>query len=130
MKKLFSLLLVFAMVLSLCSCISSVPSKEEMISNAIELNWEKVNKERQENIVRAQNEYNDSIVKWTAKVYNINNGYVTMSNKSYNGVPIDFINVYLSNDDIAKLEKLQEVTVVGKLSISAGGSINDAFIIE
>lgn len=106
-------------------------NKEEMISQAMVLDWEEVYDEYLSNEARADNKYGGKIVKWTGTIYDINTIYVRMANETYNGLPLNAICVYLSKDDIAKLDKYTDITVVGKFSFGAVESqITNAFIVE
>lgn len=127
MKKVLAILLSLIFVLSLTAC---GQSREEMLNNAIELNWGEVYDEFLANEARATNEYNGKIVKWTAKVYDIDTKFVKMANETYNGLPSNAITVYLSNEDLVNLEKYKEITIVGELHLSAFPNIQNAFVVE
>ena len=129
MKKVISLFLLISLIICLCAC-GKTASKEDMLANAIELNWSDVHSEFLANEARAKNNYNGKVVKWTAKIYDISDKSVTMANETYNGLPINAITVYLSNEDIIELDKYKKITVVGKLNLSSFTSISNAFIVE
>ena len=67
MKRILSLLLVLVTLFSLYACGKS-DNKEDMLANAIELNWRNVYDEYHANEARAKNTYDGKIVKWTAKI--------------------------------------------------------------
>ncbi|MBE6689580.1 MAG: hypothetical protein E7588_09980 [Ruminococcaceae bacterium] len=129
MKKAISLFLLISLIMCLCAC-GKTASKEDMLANAIELNWSDVYSEFLANEARAKNNYNGKVVKWTAKIYDISDKSVTMANETYNGLPLNAITVYLSNEDIIELDKYKKITVVGKLNLSSFTSISNAFIVE
>ena len=129
MKKILSLFLVLVTLVSLCACGKSA-NKEDMLANAIELNWRNVYDEYLANEARAKNNYDGKIVKWTAKIYDISDNSVTMANETYNGLPLNGITVYLSKEEIVELDNLQKITVVGKLNLSSFTSISNAFIVD
>lgn len=129
MKKILSLFLVLVTLVSLCACGKSA-NKEDMLANAIELNWRNVYDEYLANEARAKNNYDGKIVKWTAKIYDISDNSVTMANETYNGLPLNGITVYLSKEEIIELDNLQKITVVGKLNLSSFTSISNAFIVD
>lgn len=129
MKKAISLFLLVFLIAGLCACEKST-SKEEMLANAIELNWSDVHDEFLDNEARAKKNYDGKVVKWTAKIYDISDKSVTMANETYNGLPLNGITVYLSNEDIIELDKYERITVVGKLNLSSFTSISNAFIVE
>ena len=129
MKKILSLFLVLVTLVSLCACGKSA-NKEDMLANAIELNWRNVYDEYLANEARAKNNYDGKIVKWTAKIYDISDNSVTMANETYNGLPLNGIKVYLSKEEIIELDNLQKITVVGKLNLSSFTSISNAFIVD
>lgn len=129
MKKILSLFLVLVTLVSLCACGKSA-NKEDMLANAIELNWRNVYDEYLANEARAKNNYDGKIVKWTAKIYDISDNSVTMANETYNGLPLNGITVYLSKEEIIELDDLQKITVVGKLNLSSFTSISNAFIVD
>ena len=129
MKKILTLFLVLVTLVSLCACGKSA-NKEDMLANAIELNWRNVYDEYLANEARAKNNYDGKIVKWTAKIYDISDKSVTMANETYNGLPLNGITVYLSKEEIIELDKYKKITVVGKLNLSSFTSISNAFIVD
>lgn len=134
MKKIIALFMTVVTIFCLCACGGNSvkkDNKEEMISQAMVLDWEEVYDEYISNKARADNKYGGKIVKWTGTIYDIDTKYVSMANKTYNGLPVNAIYVYLSKDDIAKLDKYTDITVVGKFSFgSLQSHITNAFIVE
>ena len=129
MKKTLAILLSIIIILSLASC-GQGQNREKILSSATELNWKEVNAQYLANEARAKNEYDGKIVKWTAKIYDIDTDSVCMANETYNGLPLNAIDVCLSNEDLVKLEKYKEITIVGELYLSSFPKIKNAFVVE
>ena len=129
MKKTLAILLSIIIILSLASC-GQGQNREKNLSSATELNWKEVNAQYLANEARAKNEYDGKIVKWTAKIYDIDTDSVRMANETYNGLPLNAIDVCLSNEDLVKLEKYKEITIVGELYLSSFPKIKNAFVVE
>lgn len=105
-------------------------AKEYMISIAEELDWGAAHDLYLSNGAKAELEYDGKIVKWTAKVNEIADSYCYMANETYNGYPLNSITVYMETDELAKLNKYQMITVIGKLNIGSFTSINCGFVVE
>lgn len=128
MKRFICSTLATVVLLSLCACGSL--SKEEMLATAITLDWDAVHDEYLANEARAKENYDGKIVKWTAKVYEIDANSAHMANETYNGLPVNAIDVHLSKDDLIKLDKYKTITIVGKLKLTHFSDIVNAYIVD
>lgn len=136
-KKIISLLLVLVIATGLCACGgNSKLSKEEMLSQAEELNQREMLVEMDSNINRAETNYNDKIVSLSdITVADISSDHITTRN-GYNISGIDvsmlIIDVYLSDEDMVKVNKYDEISVVGVLKIvsSRSAELHNAYLIE
>lgn len=124
MKKLNSLIVlsivaVLAIFLIGCSGNSNaVASSSVNLDEAVELDWEKVYWEYEENEARASQNWDGKTVKWSSVVEKIEKDYVTCRGfyfKNNYTAPID---VYLSAEDLVKLNKGDAIIVVGEFSNS------------
>lgn len=109
---------------------SSASSGAVNVDEAVELNWSKVWDEYLDNEARAKQDWNGKLVKYTATVYDITDKYAKVANETYKGLPNNSIDVYLSTDDLVKLNDKDEITVVGTLDLGAFTYIMDASLIE
>ena len=105
-------------------------AKDYMISVAEELNWAAAYDLYLSNAAKAEVEYDGKIVKWTATVYEISESYCRMANETYNGLPLNSINVYMDTDELIKLNKYREIAVIGIMNIGSFTSINCGFVVE
>lgn len=135
MKKLITLLLAAALVLSLAACGggSDTPSndtnttntdtptgetemtKDEMLEQSEEITPEDLFGAAESNIVSAEETYGNKLITFTSQVFDIQKDHIKLGNG------FSYINVSLPKEDIAKLENKQLITVVGQL----GNSIED-----
>ena len=53
-----------------------------------------------------------------------------MTNEWHNGLPLNPIDVYMSKDDLASLNRGQEITIIGTMDIGSFTYILDAYIVE
>lgn len=91
--------------------------KTEFLNQAEILDLQKLNKEIEDNIVRAKEQYQNKIYIWTTTVTYIQEKYF----KS-NG-----IEVYLKNqEDLAKLDRNETVVIVGRLEIMSSNNMKFA----
>ena len=145
MKKLLALILAAALALSLVACgggsgagdtnTPSTPSggngdttstdtpsgggedstddgaiaKEEMIKQATEYDLSDINNDTIKNIVSAKQEYCGKTILTKAQIREITLDHITIGSGSTN------VEIYLPDEDIAKLEKDQFVTIVGNM---------------
>lgn len=107
MKKLFSLLLVFAMILSLGAC--GKKSKEEMIAQAENVTATEIDIASFENLAKAKQAYCNKIITVKGAIKSIEENYVVLGTGG-----IYCIDVYLSTDEIVMLEVGQYISVVGE----------------
>ena len=107
------------------------PSKEEMIASAIEMDWQEIHDDK--NVARAEEKYGKGFVKWTGSVSEIGNNYIIMYGERILGHPIlPEIDVYLSKNDLCKLNIYETVTVVGKFEMDVDWriKIKDAILVD
>ncbi len=120
MKKTVALLLTFIVCFSLCAC--GKASKEELLKSAEEVSASRLHDELGENIVKVKEQYVGKSYKVTGRVSYITEDYVDLG--SLGGA-----RVYLSNDELAKLEQGTYITVVGKFDgIETDEVRNDIYI--
>ena len=104
--------------------------KAEMLESAQELDWENAYQLKLDNEAKFQEEYVGQIWKWTARVFEIGNGYCKMANEVSNlGGANNAIYVYMSNNDLANLYDGDEITVVGIFD-EYSDKLNNAFVVE
>lgn len=125
MKKLLSLMLSAAFMVSLAACgdggattsdggrdTTSVGSnsmtKEEMLEQAEAVTREDLFGAAESNIVSAKETYGGKLIIFTAQVLDIQDDHIQLGDSSY-------INVYLPTEDIMQIENYQLITVVGQL---------------
>ena len=124
MKKAISLLLVLVMCLSLCACgdgndtpdttdtktpEEAVPTKEELLAQAMAVDYTTINNDSFENLAKAKSLYCNATLKLDGTVYEIKSDHVRIGNGLTWGV-----SVYLPTEDLIALEKWQRIVVVGK----------------
>lgn len=97
-KKILTIVTMMLLAFSLTGC---KPSKEEMIANAIEMDWQEIYDDK--NVARAEEKYGKGFVKWTGSVSEIEKNYITMYGEEILGHPIlPKICVYLSKEDLCE----------------------------
>lgn len=118
MKKLLAILLAAVMCISFCACSMS---KEDMLSNAIDVHEKEILNQLNENLVIGKEIYNGKIAKFTDLLVTeiTNYGFeakyrYTFSNGGFTTLTTM---VYLSKDDILTLHKGDTVSVVGELKV-------------
>lgn len=124
MKKAISLLLVLVMCLSLCACgggnntsdttdtkapEETVPTKEELLAQALAVDYTTINNDSFENLAKAKSLYCNAALKLDGTIYEIKEDHVRIGNGLTWGV-----SVYLPTEDLIALEKWQRIVVVGK----------------
>ena len=127
-KKILTIVTMMLLAFSLTGCI---PSKEEMIASAIEMDWQEIHDDK--NVARAEEKYGKGFVKWTGSVSEIGNNYIIMYGERILGHPIlPEIDVYLSKKDLCKLNIYETVTVVGKFEMDVDWriKIKDAILVD
>lgn len=127
-KKFLTILTMMLLAVSLIGC---KPSKEEMIANAIKMDWQEIHDDQ--NSARSEAKYGKGLVKWTGKVDIIDNKYAIMYGDEYLGHLISpIVYVYLSQEDLSKLNKNDTVTVVGKFEMPSNTyiNINEAILVD
>ena len=104
--------------------------KAEMLESAQELDWESAYQIKLDNEAKFQEEYVGQIWKWTARVFEIGDGYCKMANEASSfGGANNAIYVYMSNSDLANLHDGDEITVVGIFD-EYSDKLNNAFVVE
>ncbi len=108
MKKTISISLVVVLCLVLTSCSSFVSRNEirEQADEAPILHMSTYADMREENEARAKAEFDGKVFSYTARVYEINDGYCYVEGAWY-------MNVYLEEEDLVKLNKGETYTFVG-----------------
>ena len=103
--------------------------KAEMLESAQELDWESAYQIKLDNEAKFQEEYVGQIWKWTARVFEIGDGYCKMANEASSfGGANNAIYVYMSNSDLANLHDGDEITVVGIFD-EYSDKLNNAFVV-
>ena len=104
--------------------------KAEMLESAQELDWENAYQLKLDNEAKFQEEYVGQIWKWTARVFEIGDGYCKMANEASSfGGANNAIYVYMSNNDLANLYDGDEITVIGIFD-EYSDKLNNAFVVE
>jgi len=104
--------------------------KEEMKEKAVDLDWKKVSSEYLSNPTSAIEKYNGSIVRWTAKAYNLSSTSFDMAIETYNGYPLDPVTVSMIDDDLKKIQNFKEYTIIGELNLGDFDNISYAFLAD
>lgn len=152
MKKLLTLMLAAALTLSLAACGSGdkAKSKEELLEEAVELDWQTIAMEIAKNQVAAKKDYEGTICILSGYIDGIyNEDYIELNWYSeVNGVnalfPADWgtsnemfhaksaLRMDLDDDDAAKVHEGDYVTVIGKLEnvMVNGTELKNAYLIE
>lgn len=107
-------------------------TREFLLNTAEVLDWESVHAEIRENAARAAATYTGKIVKWTAKVYEIEDYYCQMATEQQGYMPVNAIKVEMSSKELIKFNKFDEITVVGILELDSSFSyrMTGAFVVE
>ena len=109
MKKLFSLLLVFMMILSLCAC--GGESKEKLLESAQDVHITDISNAIIDNMAKATEDYVGKPIKVTGRIKKIESNYFVLSEEHLQYG----INVYLPKEDLKELNRDEVITVVGTL---------------
>ena len=105
--------------------------KQAMEERSVEWDFFSYTNTKLNNEVKAELEYNDKLVKWTAKVYRIEDGYCTLAVETYNGLPLNGVDVFLSMEELASLNTYDTITVVGFIKMgSISTYLQTAYILE
>lgn len=134
MKKVLCFILVLIMCLSLCACnheaetadeidnsvpsseqngdnsANTVPTKDEMLAVASELDFSELSSLTSDHIAKAKNEYCNKTFQFFGQIAEIAEDHIEF------GSGFTLLKVYLPLDDILLLECGQYVTVVGQIS--------------
>ena len=123
MKQAISLLLALVLCLSLCACgggndtpdptvtnapEEAVPTKEELLAQALAVDYTTINNDSFENLAKAKSLYCNATLKLDGTIYEIKEDHVRIGNGLTWGV-----SVYLPTEDLIALEKWQRIVVVG-----------------
>ena len=123
MKQVISLLLALVLCLSLCACgggndtpvtndtnvpVEAVPTKEELLAQALAVDYTTINNDSFENLAKAKSLYCNATLKLDGTIYEIKEDHVRIGNGLTWGV-----SVYLPTEDLIALEKWQRIVVVG-----------------
>lgn len=128
-KALFTIAFVLMLTFSMFGC-SSEPNKEELVNEAVEIQTSDLTTQILDNSAKAKQDWDGKTVKYTGIYYRIFNDRAEFYQDRYNGMPLDAIDVELSQDELASLEKGKTYTVVGTIQIrSFDYGIEDAFIV-
>ena len=132
MKKIWALILAAALMLFMTACAESQDSSgtQDSSKDVQVLDWASAYDEYLENAARAEQNYDGKLVQWTATVTRINENSCEMTNEWHNGLPLNAIDVYMSKDDLASLNRGQEITIIGTMDIGSFTYILDAYIVE
>jgi len=81
--------------------------------------------------LEALEEYDNKTVKWTATVHRIEPDRVVMSDETYNGLPVNPLNVFLDKEELPALDKGDTITVIGTLKFGfPADRIENAYIVK
>lgn len=89
-------------------------TKEEMLGQAEKTTIEIINDEGTNNTARAQQLFCNKILLLEGTVSNISTDHITMYPKYISNAGFISVNIYLPIEDIANLDTMQKVTIVGK----------------
>ena len=111
MKKILAFFLFVLLCFTLCACgAKKAPTKEEMLSSAVEVNASDIKNDSSENIVGAKGKYCNKTLLLSGYVRNIKEDHIELSSDYGANYMID---VYLSTEELALLQSEQLITVVG-----------------
>ena len=110
MKKLYSLLLVFAMAFSISAC-GKQPTMQELRENAEKITYTDISNNTFENIAKAKKLYCGKILEITGRIDSIDEDYFMFGTISHKGC----VRVFMDANILETLEKDQQITVVGKM---------------
>lgn len=91
----------------------NVPTKEELLSQAVSVSATQINNDTIDNIVKAKQQYCGKILEITGYVVEIEEDHIQLGATSSAGGPV--VDVYLSVDEIVNLERMQYITIVGQM---------------
>ncbi len=126
MKKFLVLLMVAMMTISMVACgeettsaeenntsteenTSNVVTKDDMLAEALSVDYTTINNDSFENLAKAKSLYCNATLKLDGTVYEIKEDHVRIGNGLSWGV-----SVYLPTEELIALEKWQRIVVVGK----------------
>ena len=111
MKKIIALFLAMLLSLTLCACgTKKAPTKEEMLSVAVETHASGIELDSFKNIASAKQKYCNKTLLLSGMVRKIKEDYIEIS-ASY--APNYMVDVYLPLEELVNLEEGQYITVVG-----------------
>ena len=131
MKKLLSLLLIVVMALALCAC--GGPSKEEMLEQATKLDCFQMVRDANENVKRAQQEYNGKIVRIENAPANFDSRGKTLEARyMVPGYTSMMVKIKLSEEDLLTVNDGDHISVVGVLKINNkyDATLSNAYLAE
>lgn len=147
-KSIIFTVIAVALMLSMTACGGSKMTKDEMLKDAVELEWKTVALEVSKNQVAAEQKYQGTICKMTGYIGRIYDAdYIELEWYSDDDPPVfeegwgdetemflakSALRMDLEDEDAAKVLKGDAVTVVGRLdSIMVNGThLNNAFLVE
>lgn len=109
-KRILSLLLMAVVCLGLSACGDKTPTKEEMLAVAAEFSANEIQNDSIDNIVSAKQKFCNTTISVSGYVRNIEEDHIELSAAYSSNYIVD---VYLSTDELVKLERGQSITVVG-----------------
>ena len=127
MKRIFSLLLVLAMALSLCAC-GDKKSPQKMLEQSQELNWETIEKAISDNKAKATEDYETKLFNYTASVMKIEETYCMVSELKNTSSPL--VKVFLDKETLCKIKKGNLIKIVGTLKNIEEKELLDSVIVE
>lgn len=110
MKKIIAVFLAVVMCFSLSACGAKTPTKEELLAVATEFSANDIQNDSINNIVSAKQKFCNTTISVSGYVRNIKEDHIELS-AAYSANYI--VDVYLSTDELVKLEQGQSITVVG-----------------
>jgi len=119
MKRILAFGIFLVMLFSLTAC--ATKTKTEMLQEAIHFDYEEYRLECENNEIRARERYNGKTVRWTATVTEIKENYAVMKQDDQKYSSWSIL-VYMKTEDLIKLNRNEEITVVG---VFEQGRIND-----
>lgn len=111
MKKILALFLFVLLCFTLCACgAKKAPTKEEMLSVAVEAHAGDIELDSFKNVAGAKQKYCNKTLLLSGMVRRIKEDYIEIS---ASGAPNYMIDVYLPLEELVNLEEGQYITVVG-----------------
>ena len=124
------ILTILDIVLVVGSYWEPIPSKAKLLKEATYLDWHLVYDTVANNPAKAE-DYEGKYYKFHGKVENIESDYCVLSDTGSCYGYHKYINVYLSSDELKKLNDGKEITVIGKLKdIEDDASFNPAILLD